>query len=243
MKIPRFFQRQDFSIDRETELSPVNHRHAVQVLRLKVNDCLILFNGNGGEYVARLTEVNKRNSKVLIKSYDPVNRESELKITLVLALIKPEKMDFAIQKAVELGVFAIQPVYTRRSVIKIKPDRLEKKMHHWQGVINNACEQSARTAVPEIFSPLDLDIWMEKNPDPLNIAMLPGNHPRFADLTIAKPESIALLIGPEGGFTEDEVQQMQNTNLTAISFGPRILRAETAAIAGISACQQRWGDL
>lgn len=248
MKISRFYQPEKMSVNEKLTLSTLNHKHAVQVLRLKVNELLILFNGEGGEYLARMCEIDRKNSEVLIESFDSVNRESSLDVTLAIAMIKPEKMDFAIQKAVELGVGSIQLIYTNRSVIKIKSNRLEKKMQHWLGVIHSACEQSGRTAVPTISAPVDLSSWLDsltsEYPASLNITMLPGEYPTIAELKGAdRPASVSLLVGPEGGFTEEEEQQMLDANLSAIRFGPRILRAETAAIAGIAACQLRWGDM
>ena len=249
MRIPRFYQKESFNIDQTVELSAENHRHAIQVLRLNTDDSLILFNGEGGEYLAILADVKKRRSTVLITSFDPVDRESSLKISLILAVIKPEKMDFAIQKAVEMGVSDIQPLYTQRSVIKLKANRLDKKMQHWQGVINSACEQSGRTAVPHILEPINLGKCLNSLPvtSALTIAMLPGDSPDLSQIEMSTDNrNLSLIIGPEGGFTEEEEAHMfasENANVTGISFGPRILRAETAVIAGITACQLRWGDL
>ncbi len=251
MKIPRFYQNDSFNINQTIELSTENHRHAVQVLRLNKDAPLVLFNGEGGEFVATLAEVKKRRSTALITSYNPVDRESPLKITLILAVIKPDKMDFAIQKAVEMGVSKIQPLYTQRSVIKLKANRLQKKMLHWQGVVNSACEQSGRTAIPQIFEPVNfidcLNDLSGADSNSLNIVMLPGDFPVLNQIEAeGAKKNVSLLIGPEGGFTQDEEQQMladENANVRGISFGPRILRAETAVIAGITACQLRWGDL
>jgi len=244
MKISRFYQQDELQIGEELALSPENHRHAVQVLRLKVDQPLILFNGEGGESQAKLVFTDKRNSRVLIESYDPVIRESPLKSTLVLATIKPDKMDFAIQKAVEMGISIIQPVYTKRSVIKIKANRLDKKMQHWQGVIIAACEQSGRTSIPKLYEPKTLDTFLDGASDELCIAMLPGDHPKINGLKdIQGKQALTLLVGPEGGFTNEEEQIMLKKNLTPVSFGSRILRAETAVIAGLTACQHRWGDL
>ncbi len=241
MRIPRFYQEGEIRLNQDLELSATNHRHAIQVLRLKVGEDLILFNGNGGEFHAKVIVAEKRASKVLIESFDAVNRESPLKIILALALIKPDKMDFAIQKAVELGVSCIQPVVTKRSVINMKAKRLEKKMQHWQGIIIAACEQSGRTSLPQINQAISLEQYLKTETIPC-IAMLPGDHPQLINLDLNAPKNISLLIGPEGGFTEDE-EEMMLTNVNAISFGCRILRAETAAIAGLTALQQRWGDL
>jgi len=241
MKISRFFQQGKLEVDEELALSPENHRHAVQVLRLKLDQALILFNGDGGEYQAKLIYSDKRNSRVLLESFDPISRESSLTTTLALATIKPDKMDFAIQKAVELGVSIIQPIYTKRSVIKIKANRLDKKMQHWQGVIIAACEQSGRTNIPELREPLDFEKFLDLNNEAPCIAMLPGTHPRINELE--DRESLSLLIGPEGGFTDDEEAMMLQKSVSPISFGSRILRAETAVICGLTACQQLWGDL
>ena len=245
MKIARFYQATVLQVDDELELSAENHRHAIQVLRLKLEEELIIFNGEGGEYTARVIEMDKRNSKVRIEAYDPVNRESPLSSTLVLAMIKPDKMDFAIQKAVELGVSSIQPMLTKRNVINIKANRLDKKMQHWQAVIIAACEQSGRTAIPQIAEPLSIELCLQRYQASSCIAMLPTTDRKFKDLGALNTASgIALLIGPEGGFTDDEEQLMEENGVNnTVNFGSRILRAETAVIVGLTACQQQWGDL
>ena len=244
MKISRFYQATELQVGADLELSVENHRHAIQVLRLKAGEELILFNGEGGEYTARVVEMEKRNSKVRIEAYDPVNRESPLTSTLVLAMIKPDKMDFAIQKAVELGVTRIQPMLTKRSVINIKANRLDKKIQHWQAVAIAACEQSGRTAVPQIAEPLPIKECLQRYQENTCIAMLPTSDQKFNELSkLATDAGISLFIGPEGGFTEDEEQLMQENKVNSVTFGSRILRAETAVIAGLTACQQQWGDL
>ena len=244
MKTSRFYQATELQVGADLELSAENHRHAIQVLRLKLEEELIIFNGEGGEYTARVIEMEKRNSKVRIEAYDPVNRESSLSSTLVLAMIKPDKMDFAIQKAVELGVSNIQPMLTKRSVINIKANRLDKKMQHWQAVVIAACEQSGRTAIPQIAEPLSIEQCLQHYQASSCIAMLPTTDRKFKDLGTLKTDvGIALFIGPEGGFTDDEEHLMEENEVNAVNFGSRILRAETAVIAGLTACQQQWGDL
>lgn len=240
MKIPRFYQASNISVSEDLELSVENHRHAIQVLRLKMDEKLILFNGKGGEYLATLNRIDKRKSQVHIESFNPVDRESPLHITLALATIKPDKMDFALQKAVELGVSVIQPMMTSRSVIKIK--RLEKKMQHWQGVIVAACEQSGRTVIPQLNEPLAFEKLLE-NSTSTCITMLPDATQKITHLKLDDKEPITLFIGPEGGFTNQEEELMQQHSFQAVTFGSRILRAETAVIAGITACQIQWGDI
>ena len=244
MRIPRFYQPIDVELGQHQALSTTNHRHAVQVLRLKVEQPLILFDGVNGEYLATLSEINKRDSSVLLESFNDIDRESPLTSTLILSTIKSDKMDFAIQKAVELGVTKIQPMISHRSVIKIKTDRLQKKMQHWQAIIIGACEQSGRTQIPTLEEPLSLEDCLNKYNDNFCIGMLPTSNEKFTDLKPLKGnQSVALFIGPEGGFTNEEETLMQNYHINTVNFGSRILRAETAVMAGLTACQQQWGDL
>ena len=243
MRIPRFYINQALELGLTIDLPTNIHRHAIQVLRLKINENIILFNNNGGEFLACLTLAEKRKSAVSIISFDDTNRESPLHTTLALAMIKSDKMDFAIQKAVEMGVNCIQPIYTHRSVINIKANRLDKKMTHWQGIINGACEQSGRTVLPTIHLPTSLELWLQEPFSSIRLAMLPGEYPHISSLSPPLEKQVSLIVGPEGGFTEQEVELLISSNITGIQFGPRILRAETAAIAGISLCQQLWGDL
>ncbi len=244
MKIPRFYQTTNMTIGDEIDLSPENHRHAIQVLRLKINEPLVLFNSEGGEYLASITLADKRKSRILIQSFEDTNRESPLSITLALSTIKPDKMNFAIQKAVELGISTIQPMYTKRSVINIKANRLEKKMNHWQGIIIAACEQSGRTKIPVLCEPQSLEKCLDDYSNNTCITMLPNAKKKIAELSTPDIDRrIVLFVGPEGGFTDEEELQMLNYSLTAVNFGSRILRAETAVIAGITSLQLAWGDL
>ncbi len=243
MRIPRFYIKKSLELGLTLDLPSDIHRHAIQVLRLKIDENIILFNGKGGEYLACLTLAEKRKSAVSIISFDDINRESPLSTTLALAMIKSDKMDFAIQKAIEMGVNCIQPIYTHRSVVKIKANRLDKKMAHWQGIINGACEQSGRTSLPIIHTPISLESWLQTSLSSTRLAMLPGEYPLIKSLPSPLNNKVSLIVGPEGGFTEAEVELLISSNITGIQFGPRILRAETAVIAGVSLCQQLWGDL
>lgn len=248
MRIPRFFQNTPFRVNQPIELSTLNYRHAIQVLRLKTTSPLILFNGTGGEYHARLLEITKKQASVMVERFDAIERESPLQITLALALIKPEKMDYALQKAVELGATHIQPLITERSVIRLKTNQLEKKINRWQGIITSACEQSGRTRLPQLHYPIRLHNYLQQEHHAntnniLRLSMLPNATNSLATLQRPKPDTmIQLMIGPEGGFTDAEETLLQQAETTAISFGSRILRAETAALVGLSILQMQWGD-
>lgn len=242
MRIPRYFIDQELVLNQSISLPDELHRHAVQVLRSKQGDPLILFNGQGGEYVGEFAGVERRHSTVILTSFDPADRESSLDIQLVLALIKSDKFDFALQKAVEMGVSSIQPVIAARSVLNLKANRLDKKILHWQGVINSACEQSGRTRVPLLLPTLSFNDYLSQSEGRLNLAMLPEATEHLSELPQPK-QPISLLVGPEGGFHDDEVLLMEQQQVQTVKFGPRILRAETAAIAGLSLCQSLWGDL
>ena len=191
-----------------------------------------------------LFDLNKRESAALLESFSDINRESPLNSILILSTIKSDKMDFAIQKAVELGVTSIQPMVSHRSVIKIKADRLQKKMQHWQAIIVSACEQSGRTQIPLLEEPLSLEACLKKYESDFCIGMLPTTTEKFSDLKLENNEkNVALFIGPEGGFTDQEEALMQGYEINTVNFGIRILRAETAVLASLTACQQQWGDL
>ncbi len=237
MRIARFYEPQSLSINQTVTLSDNTHRHGIQVLRLKEGSPLILFNGEGGEYHATLIAVAKRQSQVQINHYTPNDRKAIHTIQLCLAMIKPDKMDWAIQKAVELGVEQIQPIITERSVTRIKADRLDKKIAHWQGVIIAACEQSGRTLLPTMHTPIALEEALTNHENTQNIALLTHDHPQhLSHIPLDANKKIALYIGPEGGFTPTEEKLLLNYDCSAAQLGPLILRAETASTTAISLC-------
>lgn len=242
MRIPRFYQPDSFIVGEFIDLDPINFRHAIQVMRLGIGDCLILFNGKEGEYDAELVAVDRRNARVKIKRFHPINRESFLDVRLVFALIKPDKMDFAIQKAVELGVTSLQPVMTDRAVVRMKAAQMEKKVGRWQSVVHSACEQSGRTAIPLITIPMAFSDYLQQASDRQRILMSPRATADFFSLNQKKAEFYDLIIGPEGGFSDHEEQLLGTSNIHQVQFGSRILRAETAVVAGLTALQLIIGD-
>ncbi len=243
MRIPRFYCPTPLVIQQSLDLPDELFRHAIQVLRLQVGESLILFNAEGGEYLAEIHEINKRSATVLIRGFDATERESSLDLTLIQALIKPDKMDFALQKAVELGVSAFQALITQRSVVRSDKEKLEKKLQHWQAVAISACEQSGRTRIPKIYAPQTLNQYLQQldeNTDYLLLA--PGSHQTLNQVTV-RANKLGILIGPEGGFTEDEVAACLAAKMQGISLGKRILRAETASTSVLAGLQLLHGDL
>lgn len=213
------------------------------VLRLKPGHSLTLFNGTGGEYQAKLLELDRRQVKVQTGSFRDVCREAPVQVHLGHGLARGERMDYAVQKAVELGVAGITPILTERSVIKLSGERLEQRLSHWQGVVVSACEQCGRNRIPEVKPPLALDAWLETaGQQSLKVVLSPGAGQGFSDIE-RRHDSVALLIGPEGGLSDAELAVARASEFVAISLGPRTLRTETAVVAALSALQSRWGDL
>lgn len=241
MRIPRIYQALAFSVGQQLELDKTAAHHLTRVLRMQENQPIVLFNGMGGEYTARLALHGKTVIAHIIEFIDR-NSESPLKITLLQGISKGERMDICIQKAVELGVDKIVPVICQRTVVNIKGDRVDKKLHHWQGIVINACEQSGRTHIPQLLEPVrlaealalpDAGYKLTLSPDAIN----------SLQQTPAGQNRMTLLIGPEGGLESREVDQAQASGFNAVRMGPRILRTETAAIAAITALQVLRGDL
>jgi 16S rRNA (uracil1498-N3)-methyltransferase len=241
MRIPRFFCP-ELSLEQTTILLPeAVHRHAIQVLRLKTGAEIRLFNGYGLEYEARLTEVQKRQSQAELGQKLTKQAESPLNITLLQGISRGERMDYAIQKAVELGVNTIIPVITARCNVQLSGDRADKRYAHWHGVMTSACEQSGRCFLPTLAAVTTLPTVLGQTDSDLKLVLDPEASTGFGQLQ--KPRNLTLLIGPEGGLTNMEIAQAQTGGFTAVQFGPRILRTETASTAALAVVQTLWGDL
>jgi len=215
--------------------------HVTRVLRLSAGDEVALFDGSGGEWQARLAFVGKHGARAALQSYRVRECESPLAITLLQGIASADKMDWIIQKAVELGVGRIVPLATERTVLKLSEERAEKRLRHWQNVIVSACEQCGRNRLPELLPPAPLHAQLALRSEAARILLSPRAEPRLASL--ARPQSgVELLIGPEGGLSEREVHTALAAGYAAVNLGPRVLRTETAGIAAISAMQALWGD-
>ena len=242
MRIPRIYLPQPLSCGIDVELDANALRHVVQVLRLKAGHPLILFNGEGGEYTAALTHVEKRRALVRIGEFQDISRESKLFTHLGLGISKGERMDFALQKAVEIGTSEISPLFTEHCVVQLNASRALKKQEHWQAVIISACEQSGRNSLPILNPPLSLSHWLNASSNMTRLILDPAAGSKLSTIKLNTPE-VTLAIGPEGGFSQTEMKLALESGFTGVTLGPRVLRTESAAIASLTAIQTLWGDL
>ena len=232
----RFYHSENLELKQVVELGSQTHIHATKVLRLKTGDKFALFNGDGFDYVAKVAEVTKHKTLVEIIDKYEVNHESPLAITLAQGRAASDKMDWIIQKAVELGIQSIQPLFTERSIVKLDRERADKKLEHWRTVALAACEQTGRSAIPKILSPLPLSQWLsdqEKQTETLRLILTPVKAQNINHLN-QKPSSIIFMVGPEGGFSEKEMALASHSAFIPVNFGERILRTETALACAIS---------
>ena len=242
MRIPRIYLPLDLSSKEQLELNDHAFQHTVKVLRMKENSKIIVFDGKGNEYFSSLVEVNKKNAFIKTEDLIENNSESNIFIHLGLGISKGERMDFAIQKAVELGVTEITPLFTEHCVVNLDEKRIKKRLQHWQGIIVSACEQSGRNVIPLLNTVTTLKKWSES----INENCLIFDPVATATLKNIKPDknSLNLLIGPEGGLSSKEISELKKNKIFhSVKFGPRILRTETAAVSAITAIQLLWGDL
>ena len=242
MQIPRIYQNQVLAVDQLLLLNDSAKHHLLNVLRLNTGAKLIIFNGEKGQFSGSIQSINKQRCEVLLESFADIDHESPLTLHLGQVISKGERMDFTIQKAVELGVSQITPLFSERCNVKLNAERLVKRMDHWQKIMIHACEQCNRNRLPILHPALSLEQWLLNSSAQLKLIL----HPEGQSLsTLASRQSITdiqLVIGPEGGLTDQEIQLASNQQFTTIQLGHRILRTETAAIAAITACQFIWGD-
>ncbi|MGB0223612.1 Ribosomal RNA small subunit methyltransferase E [Marinobacterium sp. xm-a-121] len=241
MRIPRVYLDLPLSTGTEIELPEAAHNHLVKVLRMKQGFKLVLFNGDGFDYQAELSSVAKRESSVRIIAADPNDRESPIDIHIGQGLSRGERMDYAVQKATELGVQSLTPLFTDRSEVKLTADRQEKRSAHWQQIAISASEQSFRAKPMSVSAPMSLTEWIEQCDAELKLILHP--HLELTSLNSEpRPSSVALLIGPEGGLEESEVELALQKGFKPWLLGSRILRTETAPVAAASVLNYLWGD-
>lgn len=224
------------------ELTPEAGQHVGTVLRMQPGDEFILFSGDNREFVAQIETAKKKQVSVLILSVSDVDRESTLNIHLAQGISKGTRMELVMQKAVELGVTRITPIRSERCAVKLDNDRMVKRVQQWQSIVIAACEQSGRNRIPVVEQPIALDLYLNNVQASLKLVLDPKGAKSWRDFTYEQRD-IALLIGPEGGFSETEIHAAKQHGFAALSLGPRILRTETAAITALSLLQAVGGDL
>jgi 16S rRNA (uracil1498-N3)-methyltransferase len=240
MRLPRIFVESPLSAGSSLALAAGPTRHLTQVLRLTVNAPLILFNGDGRDYPARLIDSQRAAATVLVEGATELEEHARISIHLALGISKGERMDYALQKAVELGVERLTPLFTERSQVRLDGARLERRLEHWRGIVIGACEQSGRRRLPRLDSAITLESWLANAPagglllDPMASLSLAGLSAPATDVT--------LLVGPEGGLSPREREQAHRRGFQGVRLGPRILRTETAPLAAIAVIQALWGD-
>ncbi len=241
MRVPRIHTGQPLHAQGRFELEPGPSQHLSRALRMQAGDALVLFDGHGGEYPAQIAEVGKRAVTVTTGGHVSREAESPLAIRLGIALSRGERMDFVVQKATELGVAIICPLFTERTEVKLKGEREEKKLGHWRQVAISACEQCGRNRIPEVTATDTLQAWLAASDAEVRLVL----HHRADPLPLdsARPATLDLLIGPEGGLSAAEIALAEAAGFTSLALGPRILRTETAPLTAIAIAQSHWGDL
>jgi len=238
--VPRIFCDIRLGPGAQFALAPDAAQHVSRALRLKAGDALTLFDGRGGEYEAAIQRIDRDRVDVKVGAWRDVEREASVRVGLAQGLPEADKMDWIIQKAVELGAAWIQPLVCDRSVVRLSGERAERRQAHWRRVAVAACEQSGRNAIPEVRPTLTFLSWIAAESEVPRWMLVPGAPPLAAHAAPAGP--IELLVGPEGGLSEREVDLAASRRFEPLSLGPRVLRTETAPIAALAAIHALWGD-
>ena len=243
MRIPRIYHPESLEYQMQCQLSEDAANHVGRVLRMVEGEQLELFDGSNHIYPAIITESNKKSVKANILGRELSDKESNLKIHLGQVISRGERMEFTIQKSVELGVNVITPLWSERCGVKLDGERMDKKIQQWQKIVIAACEQCGRNVVPEIRPLMKLQDWCAEDDGALKLNLHPRAQHSIKTLPMIPKDGVRLLIGSEGGLSEQEIVQTQQKGFTEILLGKRVLRTETASLAAISALQIYFGDL
>jgi 16S rRNA (uracil1498-N3)-methyltransferase len=242
MKRIRIYQPGDYNPADTVVLSPEASRHVGAVLRMQNGEALTLFAGNNIEYHATIIDASKKSVSVRIDEEAEIDRESPTPIHLVQSISKGDRMEWVMQKAVELGVTTITPIISERTVVRLDEKRTAKKQAQWQAIVQSACEQCGRNIIPQVLPLSSFEDYLQQSKAAIKLILDPCGSQSWNNFDLSSGD-IALLIGPEGGFSDAEVSQAKTSGFQALHLGPRILRTETAAIAAISLLQAVCGDL
>lgn len=242
MHSPRIFIPETLKTDQTIELSGNAFNHSIRALRLKTGTAITLFNGQGGEFTATISDIQRKSATAVIGTFSAREAEAPLKLIIGQCISRGDKMDYTIQKSTELGASNITPLFSERCGVQLKNERLSKKELHWSGIAISACEQCGRNRIPTIQPGSQLNTWVENVNAELKLVLAPSGQTTLKQLP-SPTQSVALLFGPEGGLSEQELQHAQHHGFIGIQLGPRILRTETAALTTLSCIQALWGDL
>lgn len=241
MRVSRLYVPQPLTPNQTVELDEDNAHYVRTVLRLKPGDGITLFNGDGREYVSVLGEVSRKHVRLSVHACSARTVESPLQVILGLGVSRGDRMDLSVQKAVELGANKITPLLTERCVIKFTTEKKQQRLHHWQKIIQHAAEQSGRMLIPGLTEVEAIQNWVNHQDTGLKVFLDPYAENNLTDLQ-PTDETVVLLTGPEGGFTEQERKLAVSAGFIPVRLGNRILRTETASIAALAAVQMLWGD-
>ncbi|WP_113907927.1 16S rRNA (uracil(1498)-N(3))-methyltransferase [Aliidiomarina celeris] len=241
MREPRIYHPEPLQSNTEVALSEDAANHVGRVLRLREGASLQLFCGDNCVYPAVIVAASKKNVTVKLGEQQQQNRESPLELHLAQGISRGERMDFVLQKSVELGVHSITPLFTERCSVKLQGERLAKKREQWQRMVISACEQSGRNVVPVVHEPIALTEWLSQPAEGIRVMLEPTAQHAIRELPTAA--CFELLIGPEGGFSAAEVENCVQQGCHTVRLGPRVLRTETAALSALTALQCHFGDL
>ena len=241
MRIHRIYTERNLQPGQNFTLKGEEAHYLSRVLRAVAGQPVVLFNGDGSDYIAEISGFGRQEVAFTVNSRLPVRTESPLSTTLVQAISRGERMNLSLQKATELGVTAVQPVFTARTEVRLGPDKLTRRMEHWRKVMISACEQSGRARLPLLHEPRDVLLWMQRDSGATRVVLVPGAERSLA--AVSPGAEMEIVVGPEGGFEEAELDALQRHSVQAVNLGPRILRTETAGPAALAIVQALAGDL
>lgn len=242
MRVHRIYISQVLEANTELELNAQASHYLSRVLRVTLGAALELFDGKNNCAQATVSNITKKTVCVHVESVSVVDKESPLNIHLGIGISKGDRMDWVMQKATELGVSSITPLYTERTEVKLKAEREQKKVQHWQQIMISACEQCQRNTLPTLHSPITLNEWLTQQESDYALVLHHRTQKKLNEIITTQPKNISLLIGPEGGLSEEEITDAEKQGFNSVVFGKRVLRTETAPLTAISILQYLWGD-
>ncbi|GAA4347183.1 16S rRNA (uracil(1498)-N(3))-methyltransferase [Kangiella taiwanensis] len=243
MRVSRIYTAEELNVGQLLQLDREASNHLSRVLRLKVGNPVVLFNGDGADYHGVIETIDRNQVGVHLKDQSTVDVESPLHIHLYQGVSRGDKMDLTLQKGVELGIKEFTPLLTERCGVKLDQKRWEKKVQHWEKVIQSACEQCGRATLPILNPVIDITSALSNTDSSQHFFLHPEAEQSFISYSKEVPSgSIGLWVGPEGGFSDKEIEQVLNNNITPVQLGPRVLRTETSALAAVSVMNTLWGD-